>query len=522
MNGGANGLRAFLRWLERRGAAITVGVMANALLLSVGAIVTQPTGAGAAAIAIDEDAGSRSHRRRPEQLQFAVVHGDDETPVVGAKVSVRMYGDRPNINRDLTTDEQGVAVFDYPDGDAPVYLWATVQHRGLVPYYVGFGNELIPATLPTAKTIRMDRGKKIGGTIAGPDGKPVAGAKVSILVPATDTPRSIHYHLLYETTGEDGKWLLDGAPLTLNGLMITIEHPHFIISRAAVQDRLDAQYVLDPGLELRGQVVDHLGKPIPDAHITVARDRWGSMERPVAVAEDGSYIVTGLEPQTTLVTAEASGYAPLIKSIQLDRNLQPLDFELLPGHITRFKVVDRSGDPLPGVRIVADTWNGSRTLWWNATTDADGMATWSGAPAEAVEFHVLGGGYAAQRDVVVTPQDEPHVVRMVRPLRIQGLVTDAKQKKIDEFRVKLGRKHPGSEKVSWISHEGTIGRNGKFEMTYRECCDDIYFRIEASGFRPWTSKAIALDKVQYKVFARLEKNPGPADAPDPSVPGQSF
>src|SRR5205823_2151487 len=49
-----------------------------------------------------------------------------------------------------------------------------------------------------------------------------------------------------------------------------------------------------------------------------------------------------------------------------------------------------------------------------------------------------------------------------------------------------------------------------FEIQYSEACDDIYLRIEAAGYRPWTSDAIPFRKSDHNVFVRLEAGSGPA------------
>jgi thiol-disulfide isomerase/thioredoxin len=483
------------------------GANGNASAMEPSAIEAADAAPEAAA---EPPSGDKPQRSRPDSLRFTVVRTDTGRPVATAKVSVKMYGAKSNINRELTTNDKGEATFKYPAGDEAVYLWAMVYKPGLVPYYVGFGRDLIPAVLPTEKTIRMDPGKKVGGKVVAPDDTPVPGAQLSITIPATDTPDRIHYHLLYEKTAADGTWQLDGAPLALAGLHVRIEHPHFIRSNPSVQDRTDGRYVLDPGLKLSGRVTDRKGMPIPAAHITVGRDRWGSLDKPVPVAGDGTYVVYGLRPQSTWVTVEAPGFAPQIKPVELDGATKPLDFQLDPGHTTHLKVVNDNGDPLAGIRIVADTWNGFRSLWWQATTNAEGGATWNGAPPGAVTFHVLGGGYAAVRDVVVAPRDEPHVVRLPRTLQIDGIVTDSGQQKVPAFRVVLGRKFSGRNEISWIDHEGSTGRNGKFTIKYGEACDEVYLRVEAAGYRPWTSEAIPFRKSAHKVLVRLEAGSGPA------------
>jgi beta-lactamase regulating signal transducer with metallopeptidase domain/thiol-disulfide isomerase/thioredoxin len=489
------------------GAPVMKTVNGNASAMERSA--TEAADAGPEAVS-EPTSGEKPQRSRPDALRFTVVRSDTGRPVVTAKVSVKMYGAKPNINRELTTNDKGEATFEYPAGDEVVYLWALVKKPGLVPYYVGFGRDLVPAVLPTEKTIRMDPGKKVGGKIVDPEGNPVPGVQLSITMPATDTPSAIHYHLLYEKTAADGTWQLDGAPLALGGLHVRIEHPRFIRSDHPVQDRSDGRYVLDPGLKLSGRVTDHKGMPVPAAHITVGRDRWGSLDKPVPVVPDGTYVVHALRPQSTWVTAEAPGFAPQIKPVELDAATQPLDFQLDPGHTTHFKVVNDNGDPIAGIRIVADTWNGFRSLWWQATTNKEGVATWNGAPRDAVEFHVLGRGYAAVRDVVIAPRDEPYVVRLPRPLRIEGIVTDSGKQKVPEFRVILGRKFSGRSEISWIDHQGSTGRNGKFMVEYDETCDEVYLRIEAAGYRPWTSEAIPFKKSEHKVFVRLEAGSGPS------------
>lgn len=456
----------------------------------------------------DEDQDAPPARTRPASLKFKVVRSDDGRPVAEAKVGVRLYGDKQNINREIVTDAEGVATFEYPDGDQPTYLWALVTHAGLVPYYVNFGRNLVPAALPTEKIIRIDAGKTIGGKVVGQDGKPVAKAQLSILVPATDTPDEIHYHLYYEQTAADGTWQFDGAPLKLAGLHLRIEHPGFIQSSHSLQDRTDGRYELDPGLQLTGRVVDQAGKPVVGAKITVGRDRWGRNIRPTPVDEQGAYTVSALSPEATAVTVEAQGFAPQVKSVVVEKATKPVDFELEPGRTTRFQVVDIAGKPLIGIRIVADTWNGYRSLWWQETTDADGLATWTGAPADAVEFHLVSQGYAARRDVVVAAQEEPHIVVLQQPLKIEGTVTGPDKQKVPEFQVKLGWKYDGRDEILWS--RGSVGRNGKFEIEEHETYKEVFVRIEAKGLKPWTSTAIPFSDGQRKLFIRLDGGAGPA------------
>jgi beta-lactamase regulating signal transducer with metallopeptidase domain/thiol-disulfide isomerase/thioredoxin len=507
------------RSLGRRAAALAVCTTIAVLAFGAGSLMFRPASALASApeaSLTDPDthlrleSGDEPDHPRPKALRFTVVRSDNGQPVPGARVEVKMYDQGPAINRDLTTDASGAATFEYPDGAEPVFLWAMARKPGLVTYYVDFGRNLAPAALPKEKTIRMDPGKKVGGKIVDAEGKPVGGAKLSITIPATDTPTNIHYYLLSETTRANGLWELDGAPRGAGSLTLRVEHPHFKQSDFSVQDRLDGVYALDSGLKLSGRVTDRAGKPIPAAQITVGRDRWGSLDKPVSVAPDGAYVVYGLRPVSTFVTAEAPGFAPQVVPVELGAATKPVDFKLETGLTTRFKFVDDDGNPVVGFQVCADTWKGYRSLWWRAASDDNGLATWNGAPREAVSFDAVGRGYASVRNIVAAPQDQPHVIHVPRPLQIEGNVTDATNKKVPEFRVGLGRKLFGRKEVTWIEHEASTGRNGKFEIRYHESCDEVYLRIEAGGHRPWISGPIPFRKAVQKLSVVLEAGIGPA------------
>jgi hypothetical protein len=319
----------------------------------------------------------------------------------------------------------------------------------------------------------------------------------------------MHYSLLYAPSNEDGSWQLDGAPLNLNGLFINISHPRYLRSGQAVQDKTDARYALDPGLQLTGHVTDQNGKPIPPAHVTVGRDRWGRDDRPAVVDQDGNYVVYALKPESTWVTAEAPGFAPHAVQIDLNKTTKPVELQLKPGQTTRFRVVDRQGAPLLGIRLSADTWNGLRSLWWQSTTDVNGEAVWDGAPPDAVQFHFVSQRHMARRDLLLTPQDDPHIIVMTDQCKIQGIVTDDKKVKIPEFKVTLGYKRGGNSQMIW-HYRGEIGRDGKFELAVTETYDEVCVRVEATGYRTWVSEPINTDVSPHKLFGKLERQSGPA------------
>lgn len=445
-----------------------------------------------------------STRSRPETLRFQVLRRDTNKPVADAKIQISMFGKQFNARPMLTTDADGYATFSYPDGTSAIQIWATVNSPGLVPYFVSWGRAVPPKALPTEKVIRMDAGKKIGGTVTNLAGQPVSGARVSIHVPATDSPHEIHYSLLDMTTGDDGSWSLDGAPMNLAGISVGVRHPQYIQTWVPVQDRTDGRYELDPGLTMTGRVVDSDGKPVANAQITVGRDRWGRVDVPSITNAEGIYAVYALKPESTVVTVEARTFGPQTQSVVVSRTMKPIDFQLAAGKVTRIRVVNSDGEPIAGVRVVADTWKTLRPLWWNGNTDAQGDVSWDGAPDEPVKFHLLATGYATERDAVLAPHDEPHTVVMYKPLRIDGTVTNTKNQKVPEFRVMLGRKFNNQSEIYWMTHESSLGGGGKLEVNYEERCEELFVKVEAKGYRPWISKGYAFAGSPHKLFAKLE------------------
>lgn len=490
----------------------------------VGAITTIDSANGQAAepqeqsddVTIDQtkpkpvpDQNNDQEQSQPKSLRIKVIHGKDSLAVEGAKIKVQMWGRKLIVDTNLTTDANGEAKFDYPVDELTGSLNLFVRRDGLVAESVNLGRGISPNTLPGEKTIRLDPGKKIGGKVVDQNEQPVAGAQLSITAPLKDAPRRT-YQLFSEKTKDDGSWLLDGAPMTPIGLNLTIEHPRFVKYTRAVQDRIDGVYQLDPGLSVTGRVTDENGKQVPGAHVTVGRDHRGSVQRPIPVEEDGKYTVFALKPDETWVTVEAPKFAAQTVEVKIEANMKPVDFKMKPGHVTRIKIVDHNGEPVSGILVNADTWRGLRPLWWRAKTDAQGEVTWNGAPEDAVQFDIAGPGYMAVRKISLEPQDEPHLVQIRKTFEIEGTVIDEQKSKIPDFHVAVGWDIGRNNTIHWGKTYDVNGRDGKFEVGVGEPVRGIRLRIEAPGYRTWTSEAISMDKSPQKVFVRLERAGDPA------------
>lgn len=501
--------------LGLRGIRVATGMMIVAAIVCSGSLgleaaeTSSPQAEKEEPTVVNEGGQPNSTRSRPQNLRFQVVRDDNGEPLSDAKITVSLFHPQLRERRELLTDEMGRVDFEYPDGNFPVMLRAMVNRQGFVPYFVNFGSSIFPSALPTEKTIRMDVGKRVGGIVVDPSGNPIAGVVLTITIPATDSPSQIHYQIFEQSTKEDGTWQFDGAPLTYE-LNVALSHPRFVGERQAVHDRIDGRYILNPGVTLTGRVADETNNPVLGARITIGRDRFGSRDKPTVVENDGTYSVHALKPQLTYVTAEAPGYAPQVIPIDLGENSKPVDFKLLPGHLIQFHVVDRDGNPIEAARIVADTWNGFRTLSWEGKSDVQGQVAWNGAPADNVRFDIVHEDYAYLRSLHLGPQQEPHRIQLLSPLIVSGIVVDANQVKVAKFNVRFGVKDDGRDEIRWNTVDSSNGQNGKFEVKCLESHDEVFLQIEAEGFQSWISEPISFRKTNHKVFVKLNPGHGPS------------
>ncbi|MGL4464736.1 MAG: carboxypeptidase regulatory-like domain-containing protein, partial [Planctomycetia bacterium] len=522
--------------LGRRSTVAAMLVAAAVALLGVGSLAVRPSSAEPGAISKTSEselvsnttadavvkpaaANDAERARRPPTLSFTVVRRDDGSPVADAKIKIRMIGEptfddpnRPAGRYEVSTNAAGRAVFNYPAGDGPINLLATVKAPGLVPYFVDFGASLAPTALPTLKRIVMDRGRTIGGVVVDSTGRPIAGAEIEIRTPAVDAPAGVDerygFYLLSEKTNADGRWMLDGAPFDLRNLQLAVNHPDFVSVRHEVQDAADARYVLDAGVTLTGRVTAADGKPIADAEVTSGDSRYLVGSKTTSTTADGSYALKGVVPDVVGVTVQAAGFSPRTSPVFFKREMKPIDFVLEPGRVVKFKFVTPEGEPLAGVRARVGEWRANRTLTWEATTAADGLATWTGAPPDEVVFNAAGPyGYAALQRFSEAAGPQPTVVVVPRPLKLSGTVVDEQGKPIPAFTITVGTPGATAGEANFFPGRSTPGRAGRFEIESDSVHENVYLRVEAPGFSVWTSAPIVFKNERQAFAVRMQPVP---------------
>ncbi|MGB7344054.1 MAG: carboxypeptidase-like regulatory domain-containing protein [Pirellulaceae bacterium] len=426
-------------------------------------------------------------------------------PVAGADVRFSFN----NSKEPLKTGADGKVAYQYPDeesGSLRVYIFAD----GYVPYGIMY-DRFSRSQFPSEKSVQLQRGETIGGTVVDPDGKPVAGANVYMSKRIDETAKTnFHFNIMDIVTTDDGRWEFDGAPKSTKPLAVAISHPGFPDAHLNVQRTPNAKYVLHRGLSVTGTITDPDGNPVEDAVIHRGDTLWGVSYQIGRTDAQGKYTLKNMTRDQALLTVNARGFAPQIKPFKfaVGNKNTVVDFKLMPGKLITIQVVDDEDKPLKGVRVVADTWRDIRTIDWRGRTDENGKVAWNGAPEDAVEFDVLLRDYRAVRNVRLKAGDETHKVVLKRDTVRRGIVKDAKTgAMIPEFVVCFGNKEENGS-FYWSEYNATQGREGKFVVVKDEPSPNAYLRVTADGYKTWMSKEIKLD-VPYGILdVRMEPHSG--------------
>jgi sarcosine oxidase gamma subunit len=144
---------------------------------------------------------------------------------------------------------------------------------------------------------------------------------------------------------------------------------------------------LEVGHAIRGRVRTKAGAPIADAVVRVRprESRFESGLGPGVEARseaDGSFVLAGVTPAVSVVTAEAVGFGPQEKTTEPDG--EPLELVLDPAGSVRGLIVDERSRPVEGFQVMAQSALGSllalRGLLLAEDASGDGRFTLSDVP----------------------------------------------------------------------------------------------------------------------------------------------
>jgi len=218
---------------------------------------------------------------------------------------------------------------------------------------------------------------------------------------------------------------------------------------------------LRPGAKLAGLVIDHRGKPVPDAEIfplhqavdpnEMERAREG--RKPMAsTAADGRFILEDLAQAVPVhLAVRASGYLTAQARSVRPPTAQPVTIRLEPDAVLRGRVVDEAGNPVAGARINL-RWQAflpeepdrpvGQPILRETRSGTDGRFELRGIPEGTSNVSASASGFVALEPLrVELPRPaETGELRLVleRGAALQGRVTTAAGEPVPAVRVGAG------------------------------------------------------------------------------------
>jgi beta-lactamase regulating signal transducer with metallopeptidase domain/thiol-disulfide isomerase/thioredoxin len=472
----------------------------------------------------------------PKRTMKVHVLGPDGQPMPGVRIHrsvwTRKLGARGNL--DVVTDDQGQVLLEVPEG---IYIWRLwARASGYVPLFADWEKAENPEqNLPAEFTFRLDRGTTIGGTVHDPDGKPIKGVAVEVMLQRggekegrTGPDMWLAEGSAAARTDTEGRWTLDNVPPGLSlQLRLRIAHPDYISDSewGGLQEQQGvglkelrtrkAMITMRAGLVAAGTVIDPQGKPVTGA-VVVRGDHpymeWGSQE--VLTDENGHYRLPPLASGSLNITVIAQGWMPTIRTVEIKSGMSPFDFRLEPGKELKIRFLDDAGKPVPGVGVIIDQWRGGESLYNHRhpnvidtripdRADQDGRYVWSWAPGDAVTYRFFKDGIAEQK-AKLTANGSEQSVSLHQVLRISGKVTDAATGRPILRGMVMAVIEQGSGRLFTERNNMRTFSDGTYSIQPDRAGDSCRVRIEADGYRSTISESVRAGTPNSTLDIRLE------------------
>jgi RNA polymerase sigma factor (sigma-70 family) len=488
---------------------------------------------GVANAAPDNDATKPASSHR---LSLRVLSAKTGEPLDGVSVRWELRGEGKPHEGTVTTGKEGTAAIEWPPGITIHFLTVNVKKPGYVGLSLFWDDRNHAISLPASHEARLEPGAPIRGVVQDEAGKPIALASVTAMARATEGERPHYaYELGTAKTDEQGRWHIDDAPANVSGVFLHVHHPDYRLRPGQSEGGREWKTTPSKGATVKGRVVDGSGKPVKGATVDAGAMEYRDERTPVATNELGEYTLRGCEAGSAIVTAQAEGFGPEFREVNVPNGgeVEAPVIRLGKPSTLRVRVVDRAGKPVAGAYLQVGTWRGHPSLlrigaqsevpWrstWNAQTDAAGRFTWTSAPSDAMLIYIVKDGYLSKEPVSLTAADQEHVVTLDPGLVISGSVTDAVTgKPVPRFHVIQGVDQlegrqgilswlQGKPGITWWRMSAVEYTGGRYSMKFDAPEKKTYVCVEATGYEPAESRAFRSDEGTMIQDFRLRPAPG--------------
>lgn len=463
-------------------------------------------------------------------VNLRVVESQTRQPLAGVEIGVRERS-LPESDK-LTngrTDRLGLYEIKLPENDTP-YVSVTAHRDGFVPMRVDWTTHEGTFRLPEKFTFTLERATSIGGIIQNEQGQPIPGATVFITFRTSNmggATEEVNVDIWDEKVSTDaqGRWRFDLAPTDLSKFWIRLAHPDYISGRdtsstpipppGKLRD-MSGVMVMKKGLTIDGVVRDENGQPIRSAKVLQGSDRWGTSSPPDTETDaEGRFQFANVTPGEMVLTVQAEGYAPDLKTVNVAPQMEPLKFHLAKGHTIRGRVADREGHPIPSAIILADTWRAHRSVEWHAETDAAGRFVWTSAPPDEVKFNIYRDGFVRSDWHPLIPSEQEQVITLLPLLRVRGTVVDMDTGlPILNIKVIPGSTSTETNQASWHEYGIMTFTNGQYQMAFDMKPSGIAVYIDANRHETVYTNTAHIVRVEAEGYDPTNSRPFKSDEGD--------
>jgi thiol-disulfide isomerase/thioredoxin len=443
-------------------------------------------------------------------------------PLADTKIHASIWTEEKGFkaNHDYVADAEGAVQVELPKTFTILRLWAV--KKPFVPMFANWEqNELASGkALPAEYTFRLESAVTAGGRVVDEQGKPIAGARVQVMITNSPRPARGDGRASFDTwlaTGEDaaktdaqGRWHIDNVPNHAGAkLSLLVTHPDYVSDErwegtqrsagitTAMLRQGTATLTLKRGVRVIGRVTDPAGKPVKDALVVLGDDPYfASTGRDFPTDADGRYRLPPLTAGETTLTVVATGWAPQMRHLRLQSGLAAQDFCLQPGKPIRLRFVDGNAKPIPDVYVSLREWKGKKSLLNQRNpnhpkvpdpkipqrADGNGVWSWTWAPDDPVKLEISRREFAPCELQIAGGAPE-RTVTLKAEHRVAGRVTDAVTGKaipafavipVDVFR----KDFLHAERFNAVS-----GTEGRLSFVATRTDIPLRLRVEAPGYR---------------------------------------
>jgi protocatechuate 3,4-dioxygenase beta subunit len=283
-------------------------------------------------------------------------------------------------------------------------------------------------------------------------GQPVAGVKMKLQGQGNRRGQfdNVAFHTVPLNTDPQGRWRITYIPKDMAEIRFELSRKGYATTQVTIpetqNDFRNLTLVIDQGRTVTGRITDADGQPIAGARVAEFAE-YGQPQQSTKTDQAGAFALTGLAPRyesfvqranetnaygavrfrgmtsteaaKTDLIFEAKGFASQRRDVPLSEATNQFNLTLLPSLKFRGRVVDETGDPIPGAAVRTDADFDRKSgadsgFKWLAHTDAQGRFEWDQAPREEICYWFEAAGFTIIRGMPLAADGRDHEIKLTR------------------------------------------------------------------------------------------------------------